>query len=290
MDATMMSDTIADTSLAPAIPEDSDEFCECGVDADADYELSSDDLSRDPSSDFNHDDEEDTGAFGDLAEFGGRARLDMLSRRPCAALGDAEMRSAIRQHLNEQEDARSGQGGRVGDAIGMQPPSVLPPAHRARLVGWMHEVCQALGLQMPSLFAATSILDRFTATARPVPPEGLLQLLALACMSIAVKYEEVGCVPPRVWLGLAVEPRTQEPLYQEASLLEAACQPLSPSALALACLVRAECLTAGPEAGAAATAAVLCAAGLSLQQLAPELRAAEAAVARRCERHIKGTT
>ncbi|EFJ47460.1 hypothetical protein VOLCADRAFT_92202 [Volvox carteri f. nagariensis] len=93
----------------------------------------------------------------------------------------------------------------------------LPAQHRALMVGWMRQVSSALRLQLSTLFTATSILDRFVAVSEALPPDGLLQLLALTSMSIAVKYNEVGQVAPTVWLGLAVDPMGQR-LYTPRDL------------------------------------------------------------------------
>ncbi|PNW76652.1 hypothetical protein CHLRE_11g467772v5 [Chlamydomonas reinhardtii] len=84
-------------------------------------------------------------------------------------------------------------------------PLRLPSAHRSRIVGWMRHVAEALGLHLATLFAAGSLLDRFVAASEDLPPDSMLQLLAIACMSVAVKYEEVGQVAPCVWLRLAVD-------------------------------------------------------------------------------------
>ncbi|EFJ42947.1 D type cyclin [Volvox carteri f. nagariensis] len=94
---------------------------------------------------------------------------------------------------------RSGIGGRGGGGGGIAVPCpLLSASYRARMVGWMREVSVALGLQLSTLFTATSVLDRFIAASevrmygREVPlPNGLLQLVTLACLSVAVKYGEV---------------------------------------------------------------------------------------------------
>ncbi|KAG2429522.1 hypothetical protein HXX76_010757 [Chlamydomonas incerta] len=96
-------------------------------------------------------------------------------------------------------------------------PLRLPPAHRARIVIWMRQVAEALGLHLATLFAAGSLLDRFVATSEDLPPDSMLQLLAIACMSVAVKYEEVGQFAPSVWLSLAVD-CTGKTIYQAQDL------------------------------------------------------------------------
>ncbi|KAG2498661.1 hypothetical protein HYH03_003407 [Edaphochlamys debaryana] len=85
----------------------------------------------------------------------------------------------------------------------------LPPAHRARVVGWMQQVHTELGLQLSTLFSAVSLLDRFAACATTLPPDHMLQLLALSCMSVATKYNEVAQVHQGSWLDLAVDTSMQ---------------------------------------------------------------------------------
>ncbi|GIL48578.1 hypothetical protein Vafri_5064 [Volvox africanus] len=93
----------------------------------------------------------------------------------------------------------------------------IPPEHRVLIVGWMRQVCEALGLHASTLFMATSLLDRFMAASQVPTPEGILQLVALASMSVAVKFNEVLQVKPSIWLGLAVN-STGVHLYQPCDL------------------------------------------------------------------------
>ncbi|GFR45162.1 hypothetical protein Agub_g6546 [Astrephomene gubernaculifera] len=93
----------------------------------------------------------------------------------------------------------------------------LPAVHRARIVGWMRQVSDALGLHAATLFAATSLLDRFVGSVPELPPDTLLQLLALAAMAVGVKYEEVAQVPSAVWLSLAIDLNGKR-LYNPADL------------------------------------------------------------------------
>ncbi|GIL74419.1 hypothetical protein Vretimale_2061 [Volvox reticuliferus] len=93
----------------------------------------------------------------------------------------------------------------------------VPPEHRVLIVGWMRQVCEALGLHASTLFMATSLLDRFMAASQFPPPEGILQLVALASMSVAVKFNEALQVKPSVWLGLAIN-STGSNLYQPCDL------------------------------------------------------------------------
>ncbi|GFR45161.1 hypothetical protein Agub_g6545 [Astrephomene gubernaculifera] len=96
-------------------------------------------------------------------------------------------------------------------------PRRLPSIHRTRIVGWMRQVSAALHLHAATLFAATSLLDRFVGSVPELPPDTLLQLLALAAMTVGVKYEEVDTVPPSVWLSLAIDGSGNQ-LYQPADL------------------------------------------------------------------------
>ncbi|GLC35234.1 hypothetical protein PLESTB_000587100 [Pleodorina starrii] len=108
--------------------------------------------------------------------------------------------------------------GIVGGSCSAPPPRCrLPAAYRARMVGWMREVSEALCLHVSTLFAATSLLDRFVAAAEVLPSNELLQLLTLACMSVAVKYNEVTQLGPALWLGLAVDESGRQ-LYQARDL------------------------------------------------------------------------
>ncbi|PNH04814.1 Cyclin-D-4 [Tetrabaena socialis] len=89
---------------------------------------------------------------------------------------------------------------------------------RGLLVGWMTQLAHAAGLQRETLFAATSLLDRFVMRAEDYPHERVLQLLAMACMSVAMKFEEVSPLPNAHLLALAVDPETGLQMYQVADL------------------------------------------------------------------------
>ncbi|EFJ43006.1 hypothetical protein VOLCADRAFT_96986 [Volvox carteri f. nagariensis] len=93
----------------------------------------------------------------------------------------------------------------------------LDGEHRALLVGWMRQVREALDLHLSTLFIATSLLDQFMATCQDVPPNDILKLVALASMSVAVKYNEAIHVQPSAWLGLAVN-STGRNLYRARDL------------------------------------------------------------------------
>ncbi|PNH08276.1 Cyclin-D-2 [Tetrabaena socialis] len=83
---------------------------------------------------------------------------------------------------------------------------------RPRVVSWMVEVVTAVGLSEETLHSAVSLLDRFVQGTETLPPEHVLQLLALACVSIAAKHEEVAQHRADDWVGLAVD-SDNNPLY-----------------------------------------------------------------------------
>ncbi|GIL56351.1 hypothetical protein Vafri_11725 [Volvox africanus] len=90
-------------------------------------------------------------------------------------------------------------------------------ADRRLLVAWMSELARAAQLQRETLFLATSLLDRYMAAnvgSTIESPERLLQLLAMACVSIAMKFEEVVPLHSADLVGLAVDDVTGTPLYQ----------------------------------------------------------------------------
>ncbi|EFJ42949.1 D type cyclin [Volvox carteri f. nagariensis] len=147
-----------------------------------------------------------------------------------------EPNSILRDDLRKQQCMRSSLAARCSrqygsGGVGLPPCPLLPASYRARMVGWMREVSVALGLQLSTLFTATSVLDRFIAASEVrmygrevLPPEGLLQLVTLASMSVAVKYDEVHmqcatsqAVSQAVWLSLAVNPDGKQ-LYSARDL------------------------------------------------------------------------
>ncbi|KAG2447934.1 hypothetical protein HYH02_007387 [Chlamydomonas schloesseri] len=88
---------------------------------------------------------------------------------------------------------------------------------RPRIVSWLVEVVSALRLSDEALYAAVSLLDRFVAGTETFPPEHVLQLLALACISLASKHEEVAQYRADDWVRLAVD-SANRPLYQREDL------------------------------------------------------------------------
>jgi hypothetical protein len=73
----------------------------------------------------------------------------------------------------------------------------------SQAISWMIEVASEFSLQPSTLFLACSYFNRFLMSTRTLPPWGLLQLVALACLSTASKQEEVEQRSPLCWLNLA---------------------------------------------------------------------------------------
>ncbi|GLC72283.1 hypothetical protein PLESTF_001227500 [Pleodorina starrii] len=180
---------------------------------------------------FNDVDLQDMDALSDDPEelrgsCAGFTRLDCAPQERQTA--PTELCRLIREDLSKQWDAQvkpamvspgAGAAAAADSAAGTATPRRrLPGQHRALILGWMRQVSSALRLHPSTLFSATTFLDRFVASAEALPADGLLQLLALTCMSVAVKYHEVGQVAPAVWLSLAVDP-TGRRLYTVSAAL-----------------------------------------------------------------------
>eukprot|EP00195_Chlamydomonas_chlamydogama_P015493 CAMPEP_0202900530 /NCGR_PEP_ID=MMETSP1392-20130828/11885_1 /ASSEMBLY_ACC=CAM_ASM_000868 /TAXON_ID=225041 /ORGANISM="Chlamydomonas chlamydogama, Strain SAG 11-48b" /LENGTH=377 /DNA_ID=CAMNT_0049586935 /DNA_START=153 /DNA_END=1286 /DNA_ORIENTATION=+ len=74
----------------------------------------------------------------------------------------------------------------------------LTEQDRSVAVSWLVEVVSELGLQQETLFLGVSYLDRFLSLSQGVH-RGMLQLVAVACMSLAGKQEEVTPPPASDW-------------------------------------------------------------------------------------------
>lgn len=88
---------------------------------------------------------------------------------------------------------------------------------RTTAVSWIVEVATGMALQSETLFQAVALFDRFLSATLDVPPESMLQLLALACISLAAKGEEVPQYHADHWLLLAVD-ASQKPLFRREDL------------------------------------------------------------------------
>ncbi|KAG2430057.1 hypothetical protein HXX76_010157 [Chlamydomonas incerta] len=134
------------------------------------------------------------------------AQVPGLPRHPFAA---ADAREIIKNELHRQAGLRY-----VPDRPEARRFASLD---RPRIVSWLVEVVEALRLSDEALYAAVSLLDRFVAGTETFPPEHVLQLLALACISLSSKHEEVAQYRADDWVGLAVD-GTGKPLYQREDL------------------------------------------------------------------------
>ncbi|GLC58951.1 hypothetical protein PLESTB_001420800 [Pleodorina starrii] len=143
--------------------------------------------------------------------------------RECAAPADAHLTTS--QTCSGQPGAWACAGD-IGPAADPKervyrgwPESSL--GDRRLLVGWMMELTRAAQLQRETLFLATSLLDRFLAASSGStfePPERMLQLVAMACISVAMKFEEVVPLDVSDLVRLAVDPETGAALYQASHL------------------------------------------------------------------------
>ncbi|GIL74425.1 hypothetical protein Vretimale_2115 [Volvox reticuliferus] len=70
-----------------------------------------------------------------------------------------------------------------------------PRSNQSRVVNWMREVAEAVVFPNSALADAVTLFDHFMATTEVAPPETLLQLLALASMSLAFKQNNAGESP-----------------------------------------------------------------------------------------------
>lgn len=69
-------------------------------------------------------------------------------------------------------------------------PDCLTSTMRAVTVSWLVEVACEFQLQQETLFLAVALFDRYLSLSKSIP-RGALQLVAVACVSIACKQEEV---------------------------------------------------------------------------------------------------
>ncbi|KXZ46704.1 CYCD2 protein [Gonium pectorale] len=120
-----------------------------------------------------------------------------------------DARIAIKVELERQSDLCY---------VPRQPAAIhFGSTDRPRIISWLVEVVTALGLSGNTLHTAVSLLDRFVANTETMPPEHVLQLLALACISLAAKHEEVSQYRPDEWVHLAVDEH-RRPLYHRDDL------------------------------------------------------------------------
>ncbi|KAG2436976.1 hypothetical protein HYH02_011408 [Chlamydomonas schloesseri] len=88
----------------------------------------------------------------------------------------------------------------------------------------MLALCRAARMTRETFCLAASLLDRYVAECcaamgdRGYPGESTLQLLAMACLSLAMKYEEVAPLHSADLLRLAVDPATGALLYTAGDL------------------------------------------------------------------------
>lgn len=91
---------------------------------------------------------------------------------------DREKHLPIQPHFLQQHDEQ------------VQPQHFINGEMRKLTVGWVGEVVREYGLTQETLFLAWALLDRFLSCSKAVP-RICLQLVAVACIQLAAKSEEV---------------------------------------------------------------------------------------------------
>ncbi|EFJ40612.1 hypothetical protein VOLCADRAFT_99592 [Volvox carteri f. nagariensis] len=121
----------------------------------------------------------------------------------------ADARDVIRNELTRLQEVR------------FEP--TLPEARRfseddrPRIVSWLVQVVTALELTKETLHSAVSLVDRYITATEAHPPEAVLQLLALGCLSTAAKHEEVAQRSSDEWVRLAVDADSRS-IYERLDL------------------------------------------------------------------------
>ncbi|KAG2431444.1 hypothetical protein HXX76_009459 [Chlamydomonas incerta] len=133
------------------------------------------------------------------------------------------IREMIRQELFAEQEARREAACCAAGGTEAHPPAVWAE-HRRVLCEWTLALCRAAGMTRETFCLAASLLDRYVTECcaamgdKGYPSEGTLQLLAMTCLSLAMKYEEVAPLHSADLLRLAIDPCTGALLYTAADL------------------------------------------------------------------------
>ncbi|GBF89618.1 hypothetical protein Rsub_02336 [Raphidocelis subcapitata] len=124
------------------------------------------------------------------------ARRDQDSPQPdrCGwqATAAAELRDMIRREmLRESEQPPPAGYLSRPKAAAAGAGALVTPQMRSIVASWMCEAAAEFGLQQETLFLAVGLLDRFQACSPTGVPRNVLQLLAVACLMVASKQDEV---------------------------------------------------------------------------------------------------
>lgn len=101
---------------------------------------------------------------------------------PCAPIGGVEPEIWLAQYLNAPAPTES-------CYLSDPPPDTVAAHHRETVVLWLLQARSSLRVARPTMYAAVSIMDAYLSSAAPLRLH-LLQLLAAACVFIAVKTSE----------------------------------------------------------------------------------------------------
>lgn len=67
--------------------------------------------------------------------------------------------------------------------------TIMTPFHREILFKWVFDLCYDLNTSLKTPYLACHLIDKFL-TIKPVPSYEILELVALVCISISIKYVE----------------------------------------------------------------------------------------------------
>lgn len=100
-----------------------------------------------------------------------------------------------------------------------QGDDFVTPQMRSIVTSWLSEVASEFGMQQETLFLAVALLDRFQATSPAGVPRTVLQLVAVACMMVASKQDEVSHPTVDEFTEIAADAFKREDLLRMERLL-----------------------------------------------------------------------
>ncbi|KAI8474472.1 MAG: cyclin-like protein [Monoraphidium minutum] len=129
-----------------------------------------------------------------------------------------ELSEMIRRELaRERELPRS--AGYLARADAQHGGEFVTPQMRSIVTSWLSEVAGEFGMQQETLFLAVALLDRFQACSPSGVPRNVLQLVAVACMMVASKQDEVSHPTVDEFTEIAADAFKREDLLRMERLL-----------------------------------------------------------------------
>ncbi|CAB9518873.1 B-type cyclin [Seminavis robusta] len=163
-------------------------------------------------------------------------QLPMCTPSPNVCRSNADPKRVARQLVDDHVDVRDSDNAihcteyandiyeshRKRELVYSEPTDSLDSnsqIRRSKVIDWMVKVHMDFRLGPEVLYVAVALLNRYTA--RSTMPSNELDLVALACMWIAIKVEETFSVPPDLWISLCKTQYTKADLVQtEKSILK----------------------------------------------------------------------